>query len=841
MTSGAAETPVRPESTLACRPSWLVLHAVCLALTGFFWLFDEAAYHRAKAVYLSPEPMNGELHQLILSLAMYGQALGIVTALVLMVVFDVRKRGRIVVLGAMLLATGVCSSTLKAVIGRERPPTCDGKTVVHGLGSTLTATRNHSFPSGHTSTAFALSYGLSRFYPAAGPFVWPLAAGVAFNRVLTLRHFPSDVIAGAWLGWVIAAGVCRLGWLWRLAAIVSKILTPKRRMRSMRWKHLIGPEQLRTALASPILLVLVSVAIHWAGNGAIPLWDRDEPRFATATREMMARGDWIVPTFNGELRPDKPILIYWLMGIAYQVFGDNPFGARFFSGLAGSLACLLVFFVGRAMFDRRVGLLGAWMLALSPMLIVESKLATADALLFFCVVATFWSLWRLYAHSGGLGTALLFWASLSAGILAKGPVAVAVPAVSLATFCLLRGEWSWLQTLRWKWGLLLLLALVLPWTVAVYWATGGEFLEVALGHHVLRRSLQPLEGHKGFIGYYVLTLFGLMAPWAWLLPWSVRQHWQRWRSDSRIAFLVAWAVGTLLLFELVKTKLVHYYLPAYPALALLIASALVGKFGTASLGWRQLDITALARALMIVGTCVAVGVVALTPLMLPADMAVATTIVGLVLGLGMLLTGMLVRQRRCYRAFVVQAGTMAVAMLVAGHGLTPILGQHRLIVQVARHLESGAQSAPVALWLYRDPSLIYNCRRSLPIVDPIQIEPIFRDSLAFALRHGRFLCPMTPDQLEFMSKDPSLDLKVAKTVRGWDLNGMKERQVHLVSIGTSENVAELLRIQDGLREQTPGTPRLLLPLKRFSAETADARKLYSPASVRLATRPQRFD
>ena len=160
-------------------------------------------------------------------------------------------------------------------------------------------------------------------------------------------------------------------------------------------------------------------------SGATPLWDRDEPRFATATREMAQRGDWIVPTFNGELRPDKSILAYWLMGIAYRIFGDGEFAARCFSGAAGTGAALLAYLLGKRMFDARVGLLAGWMLALSPMLMIESKLATVDAQLLFWLTCCFLLAWKLFETDGRL-TAMGFWACLGMAILTKGPVAVAV-------------------------------------------------------------------------------------------------------------------------------------------------------------------------------------------------------------------------------------------------------------------------------------------------------------------------------------------------------------------------------------------------------------------------------
>ncbi|MGL5095567.1 MAG: ArnT family glycosyltransferase, partial [Planctomycetia bacterium] len=222
-------------------------------------------------------------------------------------------------------------------------------------------------------------------------------------------------------------------------------------------------------LCSPILLAVVSLSIHWAGNARTGLWDRDEPRFATAAREMTARGDWIVPTFNGELRPDKPIFAYWLMKSAYAVVGDGTFGARLFSGLAGTAACLLAYALGRSMFGAPIGVAAGWMAATAPMLIAESKLATVDALLLLFTATALAAGWRVYADGPKVGWSypVLFWASLALAVLTKGPVAVAFVALTLLGFCAARREFTWLASFRPLAGGLLFVALVAPWCVAV--------------------------------------------------------------------------------------------------------------------------------------------------------------------------------------------------------------------------------------------------------------------------------------------------------------------------------------------------------------------------------------
>src|SRR5262249_42177228 len=135
-----------------------------------------------------------------------------------------------------------------------------------------------------------------------------------------------------------------------------------------------------------VLIALLALALNLAGNARTGLWDRDEPRYAGAVREMRARGDWVVPRFNDEPRYHKPILIYWLMGLSTRLAGDSPFGARLVSALAGTGSCLLVWMLGRLMLGSRGALLASAMIAVAPIMVAESKLATTDATLTFWLV-----------------------------------------------------------------------------------------------------------------------------------------------------------------------------------------------------------------------------------------------------------------------------------------------------------------------------------------------------------------------------------------------------------------------------------------------------------------------
>ena len=197
-----------------------------------------------------------------------------------------------------------------------------------------------------------------------------------------------------------------------------------------------SPDSLRRRVREAVLVGLLALTLNLAGNARISLWDRDEPRYAGATREMRASGDWLRPTFNAEPRYHKPVLIYWLMMAGTALGGDNPFGARLVSALAGTGTCLVVLAWGRRMLGDRVGLWAALILATAPIVVVESKLATTDATLAFLVVGCQFALWEL-SRGPSKAAAALFWTFLALATLTKGPVGPALIVASAGV------SWWW--------------------------------------------------------------------------------------------------------------------------------------------------------------------------------------------------------------------------------------------------------------------------------------------------------------------------------------------------------------------------------------------------------------
>ena len=778
-------TPTKLSSGAAARRRWARFHLFAFVAAGLAWCCDEHAFAFFDRWYNGPKPPNGELHQLILSSAMFGQGLGMVLSVALVWLLDPKKHRAAAVI-IVLAVAGLASSTGKMLVGRERPLESKGASVFHGPWKGPISSRQQSMPSGHTTTAAALAVVLVHFYPGLRGVMIALVAGVGINRIVTVAHYPSDVVVGAWLGTCVAAAMVGRSWLnawsiqlaWRMRELIESLAAfgAVVRLNARHW--------LRLVLASPWLPTLAGLFLFWAGNAVTPLWDRDEPRFATAAREMLERNDWVVPTFNGDLRPDKPILVYWLMMVSYSIFGIGTFAARFFSGIAGASAVFATALLGRSMFDRRVGVTAAWIVALSPMVVVESKICTADGVLFGFLTWCTYFLWRMASGVGGKWTSIAFWLLLALACLTKGPVAVGVIGGTALVYSLVTWDFRWIAGLGFRRGLIILLLVLGPWCWAVQDSTNGEFMAVALGKHVVERSTSALENHRGFPGYYVVSLFMLMMPWAWALPWAMHRHGRRFIEDPRLAFLLGWLVGPLLMFEAVRTKLVHYYLPAYPAAALVLASAWVGRFASSPLGattirpwlgWATTGSGVVVSATVVVAGCI----------MFPQELAVPGAIAIGLLGVALACSGALMSWRMPRPAFRTMVIGVWAALAVAVVEFLPALGTSRPIFEIAQRLHARRHET-IAFWNYRDPSIIFNLGGGVyPVVDPLRGEAPLLDCRALASSKP-FLCPLTPELLADMSGDPALRIEIVESVSKWDGGTLRHRTVHLVRVALAD-------------------------------------------------------
>ncbi|HZB91214.1 MAG TPA: phospholipid carrier-dependent glycosyltransferase [Stellaceae bacterium] len=328
------------------------------------------------------------------------------------------------------------------------------------------------------------------------------------------------------------------------------------------------------------LLLLLSLGLYLPGLAALPVTDRDEARFAQATRQMLESHDFLHIRFQDEARNKKPAGIYWLQSAAVAALSTPESAAIWpyrLPSLAGALvAVLLTFALGRVLVGGPAALLGAALLGASIGVVVEAHLAKTDAVLLATAAAAQAALGILYAAArrGSAPAprrwAALFWIAQGAAILVKGPIVPFLSLLTAGTLSLADRDARWLRDLRPLWGVPLMLAIALPWFVAITLATGGAFLGEAAGHDLFGKIVGAQEAHGAWPGYYLLLLFVTFWPGALLLGPAAAWGWQA-RGETGARFLLAWALPFWFVLELVPTKLPHYILPAYPALALLAA------------------------------------------------------------------------------------------------------------------------------------------------------------------------------------------------------------------------------------------------------------------------------
>jgi 4-amino-4-deoxy-L-arabinose transferase-like glycosyltransferase len=336
-----------------------------------------------------------------------------------------------------------------------------------------------------------------------------------------------------------------------------------------------------------VLLCFVCLILYLPGLAAIPPLDRDEARFAQATRQMLETGDFVRIRFQDEARNKKPIGIYWLQAAAVWAFSSAHSSAiwpyRLPSALAATAAVLLTFGFGARLFESRpAGFIAAVLTASALGIVVEAHLAKTDAALLAAIVAGQSALGLVYigARTGrrvGWPLPLLFWLAESSAILLKGPPGLVLALLTAGCLSIADRDIHWVKRLRPLAGMLIMAAMVAPWLVAVQSATAGHFISDSLAHDLLPKLVGAQESHGAPPGYYLAVVIASFWPGSlFIIPGLIWGWGQRRAAAHR--FLFAWLGPAWIFFELVPTKLPHYVLPLYPALALLAGGALAEGF-----------------------------------------------------------------------------------------------------------------------------------------------------------------------------------------------------------------------------------------------------------------------
>jgi len=470
------------------------------------------------------------------------------------------------------------------------------------------------------------------------------------------------------------------------------------------------------------LLIGLCLALYLPGLSSMPVLDRDEARFAQATRQMLETGDFLDIRFQDEARNQKPAGIYWLQAASVSLFSAAQSTAiwpyRLPSVIGATIAVLLTFGFGRAMLRGfpdpgaapLTALIAAIFLATAIGVVAEAHIAKTDAALLATIVAGQGALGLAYtrARAGikvGRGVAAAFWIAETASILLKGPVGPAVAVVTAATLWIADRNGRWLRGLRPLPGFLFMILAVTPWLLAIQGATRGHFLSDSLGRDLLSKLVDAQESHGAPPFYYLVLAFFTFLPASLYLAPALIRGWRR-HDLPVVRFLLAWIVPAWVFVELVPTKLPHYVLPLYPALALLAASAVVEAAGPDRVGWSRRLVVAVAGLWVAVTLFFAAALIVL-PLRFGEGLPVVAIVAAI--ALVCLLVGMLRWRPKPAAAAGMIATLSAAFVLPAAFVVVP--GLDRLWLSraaaslIARH--EPAPGTPLVAVGYNEPSLVF--------------------------------------------------------------------------------------------------------------------------------------
>ncbi|MEA2830565.1 MAG: hypothetical protein QOF22_1313 [Bradyrhizobium sp.] len=363
---------------------------------------------------------------------------------------------------------------------------------------------------------------------------------------------------------------------------------PKYRVNPGSWLVGVLDYVTRSHARAVALLVLCGLLLFLPGFFNIPPIDRDEARFAQATKQMVETGDFVDIRFQDDVRYKKPVGIYWLQAAAVETaagLGLQRAQVRVWlyriPSLIGAIgAVLLTYWTALAFVTRRGAILAALIMCSSVLLGAEARLAKTDAMLLLAVVAAMGAMARVYLSwqrgeepaTPSWTSPAIFWTALAGGVLLMGPLILMFVALTIVTLAILDRSATWLWRLRPGWGLIWLLVLVLPWFVAIFWRAGEAFFADSIGGDMLSK-LGAQESHGAPPGLYFLLFWVTFWPGAPLAAMAAPAVW-RARREPGAQYLLAWLVPSWIVFELVLTKLPHYVLPLYPAIAIMTVGAL---------------------------------------------------------------------------------------------------------------------------------------------------------------------------------------------------------------------------------------------------------------------------
>ena len=322
----------------------------------------------------------------------------------------------------------------------------------------------------------------------------------------------------------------------------------------------------------------VCLAVLFVNLGSADFFEPDEGRNAEKAREILVLNDWVTPHENFLPVLDKPMFFYWLVAFSYKIFGITEWSARLPATVFALGCLLLVYRFARQWWGSWEAMWSVLILLTSVEFFLLARIVRSDMTLTFCVTLALCSFYSAI-HAENEKTkklhCLLMYGALGAGTLVKGLIGLIIPGMVFFVYLLGRDKWSMLRRLHLLPGALLFLVMVTPWYLWAGVRNPGYLRYFFWEEHFTRYLTDEFNRTQSWF-YFLFVIAVGFFPWTLLLPLVVKDSWRK--IDDKNVFLILWAILPLLFFSLSNSKLPHYVLPMYPALAILTGRTITGFF-----------------------------------------------------------------------------------------------------------------------------------------------------------------------------------------------------------------------------------------------------------------------
>ena len=475
-----------------------------------------------------------------------------------------------------------------------------------------------------------------------------------------------------------------------------------------------------------VILALLTLAMVLPGLSKLPVIDRDEARFAQASVQMAETNDFLNIRFQDEARNKKPAGAYWAQTAMIKAFVHDGeprlWVQRLPSVFAALISILALYWGGLRMVGRKASFVAAALLAASLMFVFEAHIAKTDALLCASTTVMFACLGRL-RQGAERREVWGFWIALGLSIMIKGPIGPVLVIGSLVSLFIWEKQLSWAKPLI-HWGAIFLFILIwLPWAMAIYHVTDGAFFAESLGKDFGGKITSGQESHGAPPGVHSLAIWATLWPSSLFLMPGLAYAIRAVRSGKdnpvirSMRLIFCWAVPFWILIELMPTKLPHYGLPVFPAICLIMGTAILAMKEMVSFGKTRFF---SGLIFMISTSCILIGLLITQTQYGDLDKAIGTYVICGISGLIAIVAGFALWGNKIRLSL----GAALVPALLCSAGayiyILPSLTDFKLSERLSAELDRfapGIESSAIHSPHYREPSLVYHLGAGINVKD----------------------------------------------------------------------------------------------------------------------------